>query len=154
MIRRVLLTAMRLIGVGLLSFHGNLSTADEKQANQQHAAHFDKCAKACTDCLRECESCAHHCAQLVAAGKKDHLRTLGTCADCAELCTAAGKIVSRHGPLTGTICESCAKACAACAAECEKVAEDEHMKRCAKACRDCEKACRDMLDHLGTAGKK
>ena len=152
--RRGMFTGFALIAFGNLLLAGNFLTADDKQGDDNHSAPFEQCAKACTDCLRECESCAHHCAHLVAAGKKDHLRTLGTCADCAELCTAAGKIVSRHGPLTGTICESCAKACAACAAECEKVAEDEHMKRCAKACRDCEKACRDMLDHLETAGKK
>jgi hypothetical protein len=137
-----------LIAAGALVFGGSFLAADEKKAGDQHAAHFEQCAKACADCLRECESCAHHCADLVAAGKKEHLRTLGTCADCADVCAAAAKIVSRHGPLAGTICESCARACGECAAECEKTPGDEHMKRCAKVCRDCEKACRDMLEHV------
>jgi len=119
MTRRTLLTG--LISVGFLVLGGNFLTADDKKVDDKHAAHFEQCAKACTDCLRECESCAHHCAHLVAAGKKDHLRTLGTCADCADVCTAAAKVVARHGPLTSTICESCAKACAACAVECESL---------------------------------
>jgi Domain of Unknown Function (DUF326) len=154
MTRRAMLTGLGLIAVGFLVLGGNFLTADDKKADDPHAAKFEQCAKACADCLRECESCAHHCANLVASGKKDHLRTLGTCADCAEVCTAAAKVVSRHGPLTGTICESCAKACDMCAAECEKHANDEHMKRCAKACRDCATACRDMLKHVGNDGGK
>ena len=124
------------------------------ETDHNHGGPFDQCAKACSDCLRECESCAHHCANLVASGEKDHLRTLGTCADCAEVCTAAAKVVSRHGPLAGTICESCFKACGMCAAECEKHSQDEHMKRCAIACRDCAKACRDMIKHLAQDGNK
>src|SRR5262249_22616229 len=128
----------------------NFLTADEQKVDDKPAAQFQHCAKACTDCLRECESCAH----LVASGQKDRLRTLGTCADCAEVCTAAAKIVSRYGPLIGTICESCAKACDTCAAECEKHGNDEHMQRCAKVCRDCAKACQDMLKHLGQDGAK
>ena len=119
-----------------------------------HAEHFDKCAKACADCMRECESCAHHCAHLMAAGKKEHLKTLGTCADCAEFCASAAKIVSRHGPMAVPACEACAKACDDCAAECKRCCEktpDEHMSRCAKACNDCAKACRDMAKHAGHA---
>jgi hypothetical protein len=95
--------------------------------------------------MRECESCAHHCANQVAEGKKDHLKTLGTCTDCAEFCASAAKIVARHGPFAVTICESCEKACDQCGAACEKFSEDKHMTRCAKACRNCAKACRDMV---------
>jgi hypothetical protein len=112
-------------------------------------------AKACTECLRECESCAHHCALLVAEGKKDHLKTLDSCSDCADVCVAAAQIVSRHGPMAVLVCEACAKACDTCGTECEKFPADEHMKRCAKACRDCAKACREMIQMVGkgSAGK-
>jgi hypothetical protein len=126
--------------------------ADEKRApddKHPHAAAFLDCAKACSDCQRECDSCALHCADLVAAGKKDHLRTLGTCADCANFCATAAQIVARQGPLSATICEACAKACDVCGSACEKFADDEHMKRCAQECRRCEKACREMLKHTG-----
>jgi hypothetical protein len=154
MVSRGMMAGIGLIAVGLLSSGGNLLRGDDKKGHDQQAATFEHCAKACTDCLRECESCAHHCANLVASGEKDHLRTLGTCADCAEVCTAAAKVVSRHGPLARTTCESCAKACDICAAECQKHAQDEHMKQCAIACRDCAKACRDMIKHLAQDGNK
>jgi hypothetical protein len=154
MSRRGILAGRGLLAIGFLAFGSNSLKADEQRMEDKHAASFDQCAKACTECLRECESCAHHCAHLVASGKKDHLRTLGTCADCAEVCAAAAKIVSRYGPLAGTMCESCAKACDTCAAECETHGNDEHMKRCAKVCRDCARACRDMLKHLGQDGAK
>jgi hypothetical protein len=119
----------------------------EKNGHDQHAAHFEACARACTTCLRACESCALHCAKLVNQGKKDHLRTLGTCLDCAEFCASAARIVSRHGPLSNTICEACAKACENCGGQCKKFSDDEHMQQCAKACRECAQACREMIQH-------
>ena len=119
------------------------------ETDHNHGGPLEKCAKVCTDCLRECESCSDHCARLVAYGKEDHLTTLQTFADCAELCAAAAKIASRHGTLAVTICEACAKACDVCGAACEKTPDDKHMQACAKACRDCAKACRDMIKHVG-----
>jgi hypothetical protein len=123
-------------------------------ADHSHGGPMEECAKACADCMRECESCADHCAQLVASGKKEHLTTLRSCADCAEFCAAAAKIVSRYGPLAVTICEACAKACDVCGAACAKAPDDKHMQRCAKACRDCAKACRDMVQHAGHEQRK
>ena len=126
-----------------------LRTRADDKGHEAHAAHFDHCAKACTECMRECESCARHCVHLVADGKKDHLKTVGTCSDCAEFCAAAAKITSHQGPMAVLVCEACAKACDSCGKECEKFPEDEHMKRCAKACRECAKACREMVEMIG-----
>jgi hypothetical protein len=135
------------IAAALLMMTGPaVPAADEK--HDAHAAHFDACAKACYDCSRACEMCAHHCAHLVAEGKKEHMTTLGTCTDCSGFCILAGKIVSHRGPMSSQVCEACAKACDTCAGECEKFANDQHMKDCAKACRDCAKACREMLKHM------
>src|SRR5438067_1119339 len=105
------LVGLGLLAIGLFVAVGLSTAAQEKKAHDPHAAHFEQCAKACTDCMRECEACARHCADLTASGKKEHRHTLGTCADCAEFCAAAAKIVSRQGPMASTICESCAKAC-------------------------------------------
>src|SRR5262249_19791745 len=129
--------------------------ADDKAKEEAHHAHFLACAKACAECMLECESCAHHCVQLVAEGKKDHLKSVGTCSDCADFCELAAQVVSRQGPMAVLSCEACAKACDACGTECEKFPADEHMKRCAKACRDCAKACREMIQMVGkgSAGK-
>jgi hypothetical protein len=122
--------------------------AAKDDAHGQHAA-FMKCANACNDCQRECDTCSNHCAQMLAEGKKDHLRSLKTCQDCADFCAAAAQMVARHGPFSALICEACEKACDKCAAECEKFKSDEHMARCAEECRKCQKACKEMFGHIG-----
>ena len=138
-----------LLAGGMLALFGSARAADPKSSGHEHAAHFDACAKACADCMRECEMCARHCAEQMVAGKKEHAQTLGTCSDCAEICAAAAKVTARKGPLSALICEACAKVCDECCAACEKFPTDEHMKRCAKECRECAKACREMLKHIG-----
>src|SRR5262249_49510832 len=119
--------------------------ADEKPAHP-HEMH-EKCAKACFDCARECNSCHHHCMHLVSDGKKDHAKTMNLCNDCGTICAAAGQVAGRAGPLSVTLCEACAKACDTCGEACEKFPDDKHMATCAKACRDCAKACREMIKH-------
>jgi hypothetical protein len=151
MIRNLMLGAVALAALGLVCPTGVGVFAGGKAGEKGHHEAFEKCAKACTHCLRECESCAHHCAHLVAEGKKDHLKTLGTCADCADFCTAAARIVARHGKMAVPICESCAKACDVCGEACEKFSDDKHMARCAKACRECATECRAMIKHVGHA---
>jgi len=121
--------------------------AEEKAGDSHHMQAFDQCAKECSDCQRACDSCAHHCAHMIASGKKEHLSSLQTCQDCATHCSAAACIMSRKGPFSDLICTACAEACARCGKECEKFPDDQHMKACAEECRKCEKACREMLKH-------
>jgi hypothetical protein len=122
----------------------------EKKAepHEVHGGPYEKCSRACTHCLRECESCVLHCAKLLAEGKRDHQRTLGTCLDCSEFCAAAARVTAHHGPMSTLVCEACAKACDICGKACEKFKEDQHMERCAKACRDCAAACRTMIQEV------
>jgi hypothetical protein len=120
-------------------------------ARADHAADCEKLVKALTDCMRECESCSHHCAKMVADGHKHHMKTLRTCQDCAEFCAATARIVSRDGPMVSIMGEACTKACNVCGKACEEHASDETMRRCARACRDCERACRDMVQHHTSA---
>ncbi len=152
MYRRI---GMGVLGLALLALVGpaGVPTRAEDAAEKASHAHgyFDVCAKACADCQLQCDSCHHHCAHLVAEGKKDHFATMRLCNDCAAVCAVSARIASGHGPLSVTICESCAKACDICGAACEKHPSDEHMVKCAKACRDCAKACRDMIQHAGHA---
>jgi hypothetical protein len=84
---------------------------------------------------------------LVSEGKKEHLKTLQTCQDCATLCSAAASIVARMGPFSDTICTACAEACKRCGDECEKHSHDSIMKKCAEECRKCANACNEMLKH-------
>jgi hypothetical protein len=146
---RIKTTVLGAVALVLMTSLPALMTRADDKGQDAHAEHFATCAKACTLCMRECESCAHHCVHLIAGGNKDHLRTLGTCADCSEFCAAAAKVTSHHGPMAGLMCEACAKACDSCGTECEKFPDDEHMKRCAKACRECAKACREMIEQVG-----
>src|SRR5437867_12605866 len=83
--------------------------ADAPQSG--HHEHFMACAKACTACQLECDSCFHHCKHLVAEGKKEHAPTVQTCVDCSEFCSLAAKLCARQSPFAVTACEGCAKAC-------------------------------------------
>jgi hypothetical protein len=86
---------------------------------------------------------------MLAEGKKEHQQTLQTCLDCAEICAAADRIVSRSGPFSDTICRACAEACERCAKACEQFPDDEHMAQCAKECRTCQRECESMVSHSG-----
>jgi hypothetical protein len=139
---------MRKLCLFALMFVASASGVNISQGgDEKHTSAMEACAKACADCQRVCDLCSSHCAHMIAEGKKEHLATLGTCRDCATVCSAAAQIVARKGPFTSIICTSCADACKRCGEECEKYAKDSLMKRCADECRTCEKACRDMLKH-------
>ena len=67
------------------------------------------------------------------ADRKALLRCIDDCFDCADVCDAAGRIVTRQAEpdldvMRATI-EACAETCRACGAE----------------CRRCEQACNDLL---------
>ena len=103
------------------------------------------CSQACTACADACLS-------------EDMVAELTTCirtnADCADVCDATGRVLSRHtgydANLTRAVLEACATACKACGDECGRHAEmHEHCRVCAEACRRCEAACRELLGSLG-----
>ena len=137
-----------LLGLAAILLFAVGTTADDKPApDDHHGGMFITCAKACNDCQRECDSCAGHCAGLVAEGKKDHMKTLGTCTDCAEICSAAARVTAHQGPMSAIICDACAKACDTCGDACAEFKDDDHMKKCSEQCKTCAKACREMVKH-------
>jgi hypothetical protein len=135
------------VGVAGAMAHGAALGQASSKSKDSHHGSMQSCASECYDCAQECDSCASHCASLAAKGKQDHLTTMQSCLDCADVCRAAGSITARGGMYASMICKACADVCDACAAQCEKHPDDEHMKKCAKACRDCAKECREMLSH-------
>jgi hypothetical protein len=152
--------AIGMLGVGAIgaaAFHSAVQ-AQEREATAkrtggqeqhgEHSAHFDECAKACTECQVVCQSCFSHCGTLVSKGETQHQSTMRYCVDCGDICAIAANISARRGPLAATICEACAQACEQCAKVCERFSNDEHMKRCAEECRQCAKACREMVQHV------
>jgi hypothetical protein len=120
----------------------------EQRANRGQSglsSAYRECAKACSDCQRECDNCANHCGEMLSQGKNQHHTTLQTCLDCADVCAAAARIVSRSGPFAEQICEPCAEVCNRCEEACRKHGEDATMKACADQCAKCEEACRAMV---------
>jgi hypothetical protein len=99
------------------------------------------CGQACTACADACLS-------------EDMVAQLTTCIrtdlDCADICAATARVLSRHtgydANISRALLEACATACKACGDECARHAEmHEHCRICAEACRACEQACRDLL---------
>ena len=110
------------------------------------------CIEACVECAQSCTACADACLS------EDGVAELRTCIrtnlDCADVCEATGRVLSRHtgydANLTRAVVEACATACQACGDECGSHAQmHEHCRVCAEACRRCEQACRDLLAALG-----
>jgi hypothetical protein len=103
------------------------------------------CAQACTACADACLS-----EQMVA----ELTKCIRTDLDCADICAATARVLSRHtgydANITRSILEACAVACESCGDECERHAGmHEHCRICAEACRACEAACRDLLAAIG-----
>lgn len=143
----IAVVALALSIVGLVAFAPQGLTA-EKEDHKEHNEMMQLCAKSCSDCQRMCDSCATHCAHMLHEGKKEHLKTLTTCQDCATVCSAAARIVARGGPFSNTICTACVDACSRCGKACEQFPDDKHMKACAEECRKCETACKHMVKHM------
>ncbi|MFL5386421.1 MAG: four-helix bundle copper-binding protein [Longimicrobiaceae bacterium] len=107
-----------------------------------------ECIDACFECLQSCTTCADAC--LGEATASALRRCIRLNLDCADVCDATGRILSRLSePDPGLIqaqLRACMEACRLCAAECEKHAgHHEHCRVCAEVCRRCEDACRSLL---------
>jgi uncharacterized membrane protein len=103
------------------------------------------CAEACTVCADACLS-------------EESVADLRTCVrtdlDCADVCAATARVLSRQAgsdpAVTRALLEACATVCRTCGDECASHAEmHDHCRVCAQACRSCEQACRDLLATLG-----
>jgi hypothetical protein len=110
-----------------------------------------RCIEECFACAMTCTSCADAC-----LAEKD-LQELARCIrlnlDCADVCDATGRMVTRQTSpeprLTLSMLDACALACRLCAEECERHAgHHEHCRVCAEACRRCEQACEDARSSI------
>ena len=111
-----------------------------------------RCVEACVACAQACTACADACLseEMVA----DLTTCIRTDLDCADVCEATGRVLSRHtgydANLTKAVLQACVQACRSCGDECERHAEmHEHCRICAEACRRCEQACQDVLAAIG-----
>lgn len=116
------------------------------------ATKLQACIDACLECSQTCTSCADACLseEMVA-----DLRTcIGLNLDCADVCEATGRVLTRQAAwnvdVVRSTLQACAAACKACGDECSQHASmHEHCKVCADSCRRCEQACNDLLAALG-----
>lgn len=99
------------------------------------------CSQACTGCADACLS-------------EEMVAELRTCIrsnlDCADICDATARMLSRHtgydADLTRAQLQACAQACRSCGDECARHAEAHgHCRICAEACRACEEACNELV---------
>lgn len=102
------------------------------------------CEEACTACADSCLS-------------EMHVDTLRRCIrtnmDCADVCGATARVLSRHTGatpgMTLALVEACLQACQSCAGECAMHADmHEHCRVCETACRTCAEACRSLLNAM------
>ncbi len=107
-----------------------------------------RCIDECHACAETCTLCADDC--LSEEGVAGLTKCIRLNLDCADVCTAAGRVVARQtdydANVTRTILEACAQACKSCGDECESHAgHHEHCRVCAEACRRCERACSELV---------
>jgi hypothetical protein len=69
----------------------------------------------------------------------DHIRRLIA---CAEICDTSARFMLLGSDHHARTCGVCAEVCAACAADCDRLSDDEMMQRCADVCRRCAESCR------------
>jgi hypothetical protein len=98
------------------------------------------CAEACTACADACLS-EENVAELAKCVRTD--------LDCADICGAAARVLSRHtgydANISRSLLDACIVACETCADECEHHASmHEHCRVCAETCRECAQVCRDL----------
>lgn len=111
-----------------------------------------RCIEECLACSATCTSCADAC--LGEATVQELVRCIRLNLDCADVCAATGRVLTRQTSfeprLARHLLETCAEACRACGEECERHAEHhEHCRVCAEECRRCEQACQDLLSSIG-----
>jgi hypothetical protein len=110
-------------------------------------------------CIEECLACAFACTSCADSSlAEEDVRVLVRCIrlnlDCADVCDATGRVLTRQTNFepspARSLVETCAQTCNVCAEECERHAHHhEHCRLSVEACRRCEQACEDLLRSLG-----
>jgi hypothetical protein len=108
--------------------------------------------EALAECATTCTQCADAC--LAEPDVGDLVKCIRLDLDCADICTAAGRVLARQteydADVTRALLEACLVACRSCGDECAgHGAHMEHCRICAETCRSCAQACRALLDAMG-----
>ena len=113
-----------------------------------------RCIDACADCGQACTLCADDC--LGEQGRVEEMvKCIRTNLDCADVCAATGRVLSRQteydANVTRAVLQACVAACRSCGDECAQHGEHgmEHCRICAEQCRRCQQACEELLAAIG-----
>lgn len=126
------------------------------RADAQRAVDFAETLRALSTCAEVCNTCADAC-----LGEPEHLphllRCITTDLDCADICTATTRVLSRQTEMPNELVHAqlhaCVVACQVCADECDAHGEEhDHCRICAETCRYCQERCNYLLGELGSEG--
>lgn len=111
--------------------------------------------EAAVDCAQVCTACADAC--LSEQDVAHMTRCIRDDLDCADICEATGRVLSRHtgydAGLTAAQLTACIEACRTCATSCEEHADEmDHCRTCAERCRACEQTCSELLEAIQRTG--
>lgn len=125
-----------------------LRTHPQVQAVAMDQQALVACIEACFSCAQTCTACADAC--LGEPMVDELVRCIRLNLDCADVCAATGRLLSRQTmpewQLLRAQLQACALACRLCGEECERHAPmHEHCRVCAEMCRQCETACERLL---------
>ena len=103
---------------------------------------MDDCIRNCTDCHTIClETVAHCLTKGGAHAEAGHIRLL---LDCVDICRTSADFMMRGPRSHHRTCGAWADIGPAGADDCDRMADDSMMKRCAEMCRRCAESCRSM----------
>lgn len=103
------------------------------------------------ECSEACTACADACLSEPMVG--DLVKCIRTNLDCADVCAATARVLSRQtgydANISRSLLQACLMACHSCGAECSRHAGmHEHCRICAEACLACEQACRALFETM------
>jgi hypothetical protein len=106
---------------------------------------------ALNDCAQACTGDADD--DLSEPDVAEMVKCIRLCLDCADVCAATARVISRQtaydATVTNPLVEACIVICKACADECDGHAQmHAHCRVCAEACRRCETVCREFLNAI------
>jgi len=108
---------------------------------------------ALSDCAQACIADADD--DLSEQNIAEMVKCIRLCPDCADVCTATLRVVSRqtdYDPIiTRALLEAFVATYKSCGDECERHAMmHAHCQVCEQACRRCDQACRDLVATIGS----
>lgn len=124
--------------------------------DQRFVAEYAEALGALATCANTCTACADAC-----LGEPEHFEKLRRCLrtdlDCADVCAATVRVLTRQtetpNELVHAQLHACIIACQLCADECESHAGmHDHCRICAEACRHCQERCNFLLGEISSSG--